>query len=232
MTHRRPRTETELVELIRSIDVRAPESLQQSVRSLIDGASERRAPARARAIALLARGLGSAPWPAVAGGAVTALAVALVLSLSGGGAAGPSLRQAAALTLRSATAGAPPESSSRRAELAAAVDGVPFPYWEGRLGWRSTGARSDRVGGRLITTVFYSDARGREVGYAIVAGPAPRVSGGETRLRDGNSYRLLRQNGTPVVTWLREGHMCVVSGRGVDSATLLRLASWRPSVPA
>ncbi len=29
-----------------------------------------------------------------------------------------------------------------------------------------------------------------------------------------------------VVTWLRDGHLCVVSGRGVSSATLLRLASW------
>jgi hypothetical protein len=30
----------------------------------------------------------------------------------------------------------------------------------------------------------------------------------------------------PVVTWLRGGHLCVVSGRGVDRATLLHLASW------
>ena len=29
-----------------------------------------------------------------------------------------------------------------------------------------------------------------------------------------------------VVTWLRDGHLCVVSGHGVSSATLLKLASW------
>jgi hypothetical protein len=28
------------------------------------------------------------------------------------------------------------------------------------------------------------------------------------------------------VTWLRDGHLCVLSGRGVSGATLLRLASW------
>ncbi len=44
--------------------------------------------------------------------------------------------------------------------------------------------------------------------------------------RGGVSYRLLTENGVAVVTWLRDGHLCVVSGRGVSSATLLRLASW------
>ena len=44
--------------------------------------------------------------------------------------------------------------------------------------------------------------------------------------RGGVSYRLLTENGAAVVTWLRDGHLCVASGRGVSSATLLRLASW------
>ncbi len=44
--------------------------------------------------------------------------------------------------------------------------------------------------------------------------------------RGGVSYRLLTENDAAVVTWLRAGHLCVVSGRGVSSATLLRLASW------
>ncbi len=44
--------------------------------------------------------------------------------------------------------------------------------------------------------------------------------------RGGVSYRLLSKNGAAVVTWLRDGHLCVVSGRGVSSATLLGLASW------
>ena len=64
-------------------------------------------------------------------------------------------------------------------------------------------------------------------GYAILAGtPAPRVGGGVIAWRGGVSYRLLTVNGAAVVTWLRDGHLCVVSGRGVSGATLLRLASW------
>ena len=73
---------------------------------------------------------------------------------------------------------------------------MPFPYWEERFGWRSTGARNDRIGGRAVTTVFYADGRGHRIGYAIVAGPrAPSISGGVVRWRNGTAYRLLRQNG-------------------------------------
>jgi hypothetical protein len=39
-------------------------------------------------------------------------------------------------------------------------------------------------------------------------------------------YRLLTENGASVVTWQRDGHLCVLSGHSVSSATLLRLASW------
>jgi hypothetical protein len=144
----------------------------------------------------------------------------------GGGSTALSIRQASALTLAPATAAAPRESPGNGEQLAAAVDGVAFPYWEGRLGWRSTGARTDHLAGRTITTVFYGDARGRQVGYAIVAGtPAPRLSGGVIARRGGIAYRLLQENGSPAVGWLRGGHLCVVSGRGVSSATLLALAS-------
>ncbi len=44
--------------------------------------------------------------------------------------------------------------------------------------------------------------------------------------RGGVSYRLLTENGAAVVAWLRDGHPCVVSGRDVSGATLLRLAGW------
>jgi hypothetical protein len=78
-----------------------------------------------------------------------------------------------------------------------------------------------------VTTVFYEGSRGRRVGYAIVGGSsASQLSGGVVSRRDGVPYRLLTVNGVPVVAWMREGHLCVVSGRGVGGATLLRLASW------
>jgi hypothetical protein len=213
MTELPPHTESELIELVRSSDERAPDSLHRQVDTLV--ASRRR-----RRFALHPPVLG-----AVASAVVVVVALAIVLS--GSGSPGPSLRQAAAPTLRAATLPAPPESSANHAQLATAVDGVPFPYWEDRFGWRSTGTRSDRIDGRTVTTVFYSDASGRRIGYAILAGtPAPRIDDGVVAWRGGVPYRLLTVNGAEVVIWLRDGRLCVVSGRGVSGATLLKLASW------
>ena len=223
MSERRPKTEAELVELVRAVDVRAPESLRASVQEMVAGRTRTR-DARGRGFATRAR------RPLVLAGAVATAAAVLAATLLVGGTstpAGPTLSEAAALTLAPATHPAPPESPTQRAQLAAAVDGVSFPYWEGRLGWRSTGSRSDRLHDRQITTVFYGDGGGRQIGYAIVSGhPAPEVSGATTAWRNGIPYHLLRERGVEVVAWLRSGHLCVVSGRGVDGATLLHLASW------
>lgn len=224
MTDRPALTESELVELVRSSDVRAPDSLHRSVQELVAD----RSPAGRRA-----PGLGPRATPrglAVATALAAAAVIALVAGLSGGGSSGPTLPEASALTLRPATAPAPRESSGNRGELAASVDGVSFPYWRDRFGWRSTGTRSDRVKGRTVTTVFYADAAGRRVGYTIVAGVQSRPpTSGVANQRDGTIYRVLSQDGATVVTWLRDRRLCVVSGRGVDSATLLRLASWGDS---
>jgi len=230
MTEPRPRTESELLDYVRSIDVRAPDELHRRVQELVDARSsgDRRGlisyrQGRAGRSRL---GLGLAGSLAIAAVA----AVAIAVGLSGGGAPTLSLREASAVTLSAATAPAPGESASDRAHLAAAVDGVAFPYWEDHFGWRSTGARSDRLGGRAVTTVFYEDSRGQRLGYAIVAGtPAPRLNGGVVAWRGGVPYRLASENGVPVISWQRDGHLCVVSGRGLDSATLLRLASWADS---
>jgi hypothetical protein len=220
MTDPRPSTEAELVDFVQAIDVKAPDSLHRKVEVMIDGAHR---PARRMG----AGSFGIAPRLAAAGAvAAAAVAVAITVGSSGGGSSSLSQRDAAALTLRPATQTAPRESSSNHAELAAAVDGVSFPYWGGRLGWRSVGARSDHVGGRTVTTVFYADRRGRRIGYAIVAGtPAPRANDGVVRWRRGTPFRLLSRNGATVVSWLRAGHLCVVSGRGVSGATLLRLVT-------
>src|ERR1700730_458996 len=124
-----------------------------------------------------------------------------------------------------------PAPHSLHREVEALIAGRSQPAIRGAAtggrGARSPGSRTDRVGGRAVTTVFYADAGGRRIGYAIVAGtPAPRSTGGAIAWRKKTPYRLLTENGTAVVTWLRDGHLCVVSGRGVSSATLLRLASW------
>lgn len=226
MTEPRPHTESELVEFVRSIDARAPEELHRKVESLIAARSRGArtgVPVRAFGGGRSRLGIGLAGATALAAVA----AVAIAAGLTGGTSSGLSLRQTSTLTLRGATAPAPAERPGNRGQLAAAVDGISFPYWEERFGWRSTGARSDRLDGRTVTTVFYQDRRGRRLGYAIVAGaPAPRLSGGAVAWRGGVPYRLLTENGVQVIVWLRNGHLCVVSGRGVDAATLLRLASW------
>jgi hypothetical protein len=218
-----------VAELLRSFDAPAPERLHRQVESLVEAHRDpkrrdrRFGPRASRRRPFSSPGFAGATAVAIAV-AVAAIAIAVGL---GGGSSTLSLRQAAAPTLRAATLPAPQESRANHAELAAAVDGVPFPYWGERLGWHSTGTRSDRIAGRTITTVFYRDASGRRIGYAILAGTtAPRIDGGKVAWRGGVSYRLLAENGASVVAWQRDGHLCVVSGNGVSSATLLRLASW------
>jgi hypothetical protein len=214
-----------IAELLRSLDAPAPESLHRRIESLVASHQSQFAPRSLRR-----GGRRFSPLGLAAAGAVAAAIVAVAIAVGlGGGSSAPtvSFSQAAASTLRAATLPAPPESQAHHAQLAVAVNDVPFPYWEDRFGWRSTGSRTDRVDGRSITTVFYANSSGRRIGYAILAGtPAPRVGGGVVVWRSGVSYRVLAENGAAVVTWLRDGHLCVVSGRGVSSATLLRLASW------
>jgi hypothetical protein len=244
MSERRPTDEAELVELIRSVDVRAPDSLHDAVDAMIAQRGSHGARRAARADeARRPRDLGAGARrrsgergahgyrlrPRIAAlGAIAAAVVALAIAIgTSGGSATLSVHDASAPTLRAATSAPPRDSASHRAELAASVDGVAFPYWGAHFGWRATGMRSDTIDGRRVTTVFYENSRGRRVGYAIVAGDAPsQLSGGVVARRDGTPYRLLTVNGVAVVAWMREGRLCVVSGHGVGGATLLRLASW------
>jgi hypothetical protein len=216
MSERPPQSESEIVELVRSIDVPAPPELHRRIDALI----AERAPSAGRAPAPLRLGVAGAL-------ALAVIAVALVVGLSGGGGSALTLHSAVALTLRSPTMPAPTQDPHNATELAADVEGVAFPYWEDSFGWRAAGARVDRLGGRKVTTVFYARGHGQWIGYAILAGSAPQIGGGVVREREGTSYRFSSVDGASVVTWLREGHLCVVAGRGVDEATLMALASWR-----
>jgi hypothetical protein len=223
MSEQRPSTETELIAFVRSSDVRAPEELHRSVESLIAARSSGRERASGAGGSRLRFGLGFAGTMVIAAAVATALAV----GLSGGGTPKLTLRQASALTLRAATLPAPAESTRNDGQLTAAVDNIAFPYWEDRFGWRATGERTDRIDGRAVTTVIYEDAHGRRIGYAIVADtPAPALSGGGVAKHGTVPYRTFNEDGAQSISWLRDGHLCVVSGRGVSSATLLKLASW------
>jgi hypothetical protein len=97
------------------------------------------------------------------------------------------------------------------------VSGLPFPYWEDRFDWRAAGARTDHLAGRVATTVFYRRGAQR-VAYTIVSGQP---------LAAPASHAALSIAGRQVVTWLRRGNTCVLSGRGVPVAELVRLAAWR-----
>jgi len=224
-----PADEAELIEFVRSIDVPAPASLHRKIDAMIAERSGGARPERGRGRrqGTATRPFGLAPRLAAVG-AIAAAVVALVVAFSLSGSSSTlSVRDAAALTHRAATHPAPAENPRHRRELAAAVDGVSFPYWGRHLGWRTTGSRSDQIGGRTVTTIFYQNSHGKRIGYSIVSGAAPsQGSGGVVSRRDGTPYRLLTIDGAPVVTWQRGGHLCVVSGRGVGGATLLRLASW------
>jgi len=226
-SHPRPADEAELIEFVRSIDVPAPASLHRKVDAMIAERAGVARGSRGRGQGAVTRPFVLAPRLAAVGAlaaAVVALAVAFSLS---GSSSTLSVRDAVALTHRAATHPPPAENSRDRRELAAAVDGVSFPYWGGHLGWRTTGSRSDHVDGRTVTTIFYENSHGKRIGYSIVAGAAPsQGSGGVVSRRDGTPYRLLTIDGAPVVTWQRNGHLCIVSGHGVGGATLLRLASW------
>jgi hypothetical protein len=218
-----------IAELVRSFDAPAPQSLHRRIDSLVADHGE---PRHARRY--LEQRLS---FPVLSGVGAIAVVAAIVLAIafgggSGGSGAAPlSVGQTVAPTLRTATLPAPRESLTRHTQLDAAVDGVPFPYWGERFGWHSTGARADRIDGRTVTTVFYANSGRQRVGYAIFAGAPMPKTGGVVTWRGGVSYRLLDENGVAVVTWLRDGHLCVVSGRGVSSATLLRLASWSEGSP-
>lgn len=210
----------EIAAMIRAVEVRAPDRLHEQISEMVERRG--RAGAARRMPAGLRLRLGAAITATAAGTA------AIVLALTGGsGGAALSLAEASAVTLRPATMAAPVESPSDGSVLNAAVEGVSFPYWNERFGWRSTGSRTDRVDGRTFRTVFYGDGNGHTIGYAIVSGGAPSLSGaGSVRWRAGTAYRLGRSGGAEVVTWQRDGHLCIVSGRGVGGATLLALASW------
>ena len=158
------------------------------------------------------------------------VAVAAVLAavlLAGGGASAPSLQQTVRLTLAAAVAPAPAERGTRA--LAISASGIPFPYWQQTVGWRALGARTDRLAGRTVVTVFYRSPAGRRSATRSSAAPRSRFLT-VVVTRGGVRYWLLREGGTDLVTWRRAGHTCVIAGHGVGPGTLLRLAT--ADVPA
>jgi hypothetical protein len=162
----------------------------------------------------------------VLAGVAALLGIVVGLAASGGG-ADPSSLEVAALATRGAAAAAPAPSARDPRFLEARVEDVSFPVYSGRYPWRASGRRTDEIGGRDTTTVFYDGPNGARLGYTIVAGDALDWPGGAQRVvRNGVDVRVARGNGRVVAVWREHGHTCVISAPdSVPAERLVALAS-------
>jgi len=193
---------------------RAPEALRARIERLRDQAVGDSAPRARRPIAI-----------AIPAAAVAGAVVAVALALPAGTPGSPSVGAAAQLALRGpALAGPAPDPSDPSMRLSQSVQGITFPNWA-RFGWRASGWRVDRIGGRSAVTVFYARG-GRSIAYTILAMPALRWPGGRAVSYARTRFELLSAEHRLVVTWRRGGHTCILSGAGAAEGELLTLASW------
>ncbi len=165
-------------------------------------------------------------------GAVAGMAAALLLILPAGTPGSPSVRQAAGLAVLGPTAPAPAPDPRTPAKLQTNIEDVYFPNWSGRFGWHAVGQRTDRIDGRVATTVYY-ESRGQRVAYTIVGAPALAAPAAQVSVLNGTVLRTLVLHGQRVVTWRRARHTCVLSSAGVRPRDLQRLAAWQaPGISA
>jgi hypothetical protein len=154
-------------------------------------------------------------------------ATAFVIVLLVGGAAAPTVDEVAGLADLRPTAPAPSPRPQQPTLLAADAEGLAYPDWSREFGWRASGERQDRIGDRDATTVYYAK-EGGEIAYTIVSGkPLERGHGAATTTVDGVEFAIDDEGGRTVVTWLRGGHTCVLSGEGVPRESLVELAAWK-----
>ncbi len=208
--------------------VRAPDSLHRTIEQMV-GEAAARPPKRLslpRPAWSASAGVAGSQRLRLAGAAavLAAAAAVLVLVLGSGGRPAPTVLEASRLALAPATLPSPAENPHDGAKLDASVEGLAYPYWGGQRGWPATGSRHDRLSGRSITTVFYATRSGARVGYAIVAGrPLAEPSSGSQLVRGGVRFHVLDAHGATVVTWREAGHTCILAGRGVPVAAMVRL---------
>jgi hypothetical protein len=159
-------------------------------------------------------------------GAVAAVALAAVLVLPSG-TGGPTVVQAAKLAELPATDPLTPPDPTDPRLLEASAEGLPYPNLALEFGWKPAGQRRDEIDGRQATTVFY-ERRGKRIGYTILSGDAidPPEGSKSTTLNDVD-LSSTSDGGREIVTWLRSGFTCVMSGEGVSEKELLTLASWK-----
>jgi hypothetical protein len=164
------------------------------------------------------------------GGALAATAAAIVLAvvlIAPSGQGGPTVVQAAELSDLPATERSVPVDPANPKLLDARVEGVPFPNLHAEFAWQEAGSRSDDLEGRSTKTVFYERA-GQRVGYTIISGERiTPPTGARPSVQNGVRLNTVTEGDQAIVTWLREGRTCVVSGKGVSAKDLREVASWK-----
>jgi anti-sigma factor RsiW len=199
------------VTMLRALDAPAPAALRARVDELTGVSAPRRAPRWRRLVVL-------------PGATAIAAAAAAVVILVTGGTSAPTVPAAAHFALASATLPSPAVDANQSGDLTLRGAGIPFPAWANE-GWTTDGARTDTSGGRRITTVFYKSPRGKRIGYAITGGSPLSGAHGATATRYGVTFTMQPAGDAKLITWVRNGHTCIIAGRNVSYATLLRLAS-------
>jgi hypothetical protein len=166
---------------------------------------------------------------APAAGLAALIIVGVVVALSLGGPAGPSVVQAAEIARLPNTDPAPPRDAANPALLARRLEHVVFPDWSKKFGWRAEGARTDRLDGRRAETVFYTH-HGHRIGYTVVSGePLEPPDRAETVHRNGLEIHRYRDGDRTVVIFERGGFTCIIAGHVVSPDTPLKLAAWKGS---
>lgn len=197
-----------------SLIIPAPEGLRRRIEA-------ERPQSRSRT-ALRGRRLG---FGGALAGAAAAIVLALLLVMSGGGR--PTITEAAQLADLPATRASVPVDGANRKLLAAAVDGVPFPNLHADFVWKQAGERSDELDGRSTRTVYYR-RDGQRIGYTILAGdPIGPPAGARPSVQNGVRLSTATEGGRTIVTWLRGGRTCVLSGNGVSAKDLREVAAWK-----
>ena len=201
------------VAALRGVGAEAPAGLRQRIEA------ERRrpsAPLRRRRLAIGGTLAGAA--------AAVALTLALVVPSGSGG---PTVVEAAQLSGLPATQASVPVDPANPKLLAANVAGVPFPNLHKEFVWHQAGARSDDLEGRRTKTVFYERA-GQRIGYTILSGdPIDPPGGARQSVENGVPLSTAKGRADAIVTWLRSGHTCVLSGSGVSAKDLREVAAWK-----
>jgi hypothetical protein len=201
-------------------DVRAPQSLREAIERERERASARaRTPFWRRHRLVLT----------LASSAAAALVTVAIALQSGENPTEPSLTKVVAAARLEPTKSAPSSVGGTPPELDARVGRLVFPDWEASFGWKAVGRRDDTLSGRPVTTVFYRNAEGARLGYAVVSGdtlgaepPGRRVT------RKGKAYHVASVGGRTIVTWNQQGHTCVIEAPSeVPRTRLVELAASR-----